>query len=70
MKVLWLSGFGKVVLVEMRGEEGIRWEHLRATSWNGGEGLLLHRWDGDSLPQLAAGGSNKGSEQLHSGRTV
>ena len=35
-----------------------------------GEGLLLHRWAGDSLPQLAAGGSNKGSEQLHSGRTV
>ena len=35
MKVLWLSGFGKVVLVEMRGEEGIRWEDLRATSWNG-----------------------------------
>ena len=70
MKVLWLSGFGKVVLVEMRGEEGIRWEDLRATSWNGGEGLPLHRWAGDSLPQLAAGGSNKGSEQLHSGRTV
>ena len=23
MKVLWLSDFGKVVLVEMRGEEGI-----------------------------------------------
>ena len=22
----------------------------------GGEGLLLHRWAGDSLPQLAAGG--------------
>ena len=62
---------GKSCWSKWEGRRGyVGTKDLRATSWNGGEGLLLHRWAGDSLPQLAAGGSNKGSEQLHSGRTV
>ena len=42
MKVLRLSGFGKVVLVEMRGEEGIRWETISEPRLGMGEGVFYY----------------------------
>ena len=47
VKVLWLSGFGKVVLVEMRGEEGIRWDQgsqSHVLEWGRGSSTTSLGW--------------------------